>query len=301
MNGDELQLLPHSAAGKPPLSIAYRYRKPKENKPTFVWFCGFRSEMESLKANAVAGWAHGNGAGCLRFDYSGHGKSGGRFEDGTIGAWLAEAAAVFEHALSASPAVFVGSSMGGWMALRLARHLLSKVPPHPNPLPEGRGGMSCGPLPEGRGSSGFPSPLGEKDRMRGDSPPALKGMVLIAPAWDMTRLFLERAPAEAREAIMRDGVYYRPSAYGDGPYAITKALIEDGERHLLGSGPVPLSVPIRILHGCLDPDIPWQRSLALLDTIGSADMRLTLVKDGEHRLSRPQDMALLLAALAEFL
>ncbi len=257
MNGDELQLLPHSAPGKPPVSIAYRYRKPKENKPTFVWFCGFRSEMESLKANAVAQWAQDNGAGCLRFDYSGHGKSGGRFEDGTVGAWLAEAAAVFEHALSASPAVFVGSSMGGWMALLLARRLAS--------------------------------------------PPSLKGIVLIAPAWDMTRLFLERAPAGAREAIVRDGVYYRPSAYGDGPYAITKALIDDGEHHLLGSGPVPLCVPIRILHGCQDPDIPWQRSLALLDAIGSADMRLTLIKDGEHRLSRPQDMALLLAALAEFL
>ncbi len=259
MNGDEPQLLPHSAPGEPPLSIAYRYRKPKENKPTFVWFCGFRSEMESLKANAVARWAQANGAGCLRFDYSGHGKSGGRFEDGTVSAWLAQAAAVCEHALSASPAVFVGSSMGGWIALLLARRLASEASPD------------------------------------------VKGMVLIAPAWDMTRLFWERAPDGAREAILRDGVYYRPSAYGDGPYAITKALIEDGERHLLGGGAVPLSLPIRILHGCQDPDIPWRHSLSLVDAIGSPDMRLTLIKDAEHRLSRPQDLALLFTALTEFL
>ena len=137
--------------------------------------------------------------------------------------------------------------------------------------------------------------------MRGDSIPNLKGIVLIAPAWDMTRLFWERAPEEARIEIMRDGVFYRPSAYGDGPYAITKALIEDGKRHFLGSGPVPLSMPIRILHGCQDPDIPWQHSVRLLAVIGSADLRLTLIKDGEHRLSRPQDLALLFTALSEFL
>jgi pimeloyl-ACP methyl ester carboxylesterase len=257
MNGEELQLLPVSAGSEGPVSIAYRFRKPKENQPTFVWFCGFKSEMESVKANALAAWAQANGAGCLRFDYSGHGKSGGRFEAGTIGAWLDQAAALCRHVLGDGPAVFVGSSMGGWIALLLARRFYTEV--------------------------------------------HLKGIVLIAPAWDMTRLFWERAPAETRESILRDGVYYRPSAYGDGPYAITKALIEDGERHLFGAGPVPLAVPIRILHGCQDPDVPWRRSLSLLDVIACPDMRLTLIKDGEHRLSRPGDLALLFTTLAEFL
>lgn len=257
MNGAELQFFPHGSPGERTVSIAYRYRKPKENKQTFVWFPGFRSEMQSLKANAVDEWAGLNGAGCLRFDYSGHGQSGGRFEDGAISAWLAQATAVCAHALAGRPAVFVGSSMGGWIALLLARRLAEAA--------------------------------------------TLKGIVLIAPAWDMTRVFWERAPEVARSAIMRDGVYYRPSAYGDGPYAITKALIEDGERHLLSDGPIPLSMPIRILHGCEDPDIPWRRSLRLLEVIGCADMRLTLIKDGEHRLSRPQDLALLFTTLAEFL
>ena len=137
--------------------------------------------------------------------------------------------------------------------------------------------------------------------MRGHLPPHLKAIALIAPAWDMTRLFWERAPAQAREAILRDGVYFRPSDYGGEPYAITKTLIEDGERHLFGSGPVPLDVPIRILHGCQDPDIPWRHSLALLDAIASPDMRLTLVKDAGHRLSREADLALLFAILSEFL
>jgi pimeloyl-ACP methyl ester carboxylesterase len=275
--------------------IAYRFQKPKENEPTFVWFGGFKSEMASVKASALASWARENGAGCLRFDYSGHGKSGGRFEDGTISAWLGQAAAICAHALEGTPAVFVGSSMGGWIALLLAR--LAEVPPHSVSLAEGREDVRTI-LDE---NSRVPSPLGEKDRMRGDLAPNLKGVALIAPAWDMTRLFWEHATAEIRGTVVRDGVYYRPSAYGDGPYAITRALIEDGERHLFGAGPIPLSVPIRILHGCQDPDIPWRHSLALLDAAACPDMRLTLIKDGEHRLSRPRDLALFFSTLSEFL
>jgi pimeloyl-ACP methyl ester carboxylesterase len=129
----------------------------------------------------------------------------------------------------------------------------------------------------------------------------LKGIALIAPAWDMTRLFWERGSEEARATILRDGVYYRPSEYGNGPYGITKTLIEEGKSHLFGAGPLALHVPIRILHGCQDPDIPWRHSLALLDILAAEDVRLTLVKDAEHRLARPQDLALLFATLTEFL
>ena len=260
MNSEESQLLQmHSAYGKA-YSIAYRLQKPERGGPVFVWFCGFRSEMGSLKAEELAGFTREAGAGCLRFDYSGHGRSGGAFEDGTISAWLDEAAAVVTTALRpGEPAVFAGSSMGGWIALLLARRLQSE---------------------------GLPMP---------------KAMVLIAPAWDMTRLFLERLPEDARAAIERDGVFYRPSAYGDAPYPITKKLVEDGGNHLLGGSALALDMPVRIIHGRLDPDIPWQRSLQLMDLITGGDVRLALVKDGEHRLSRPQDLALLRSALSDFL
>ncbi len=258
MNGKELQMLSFSTAGEEPLSIACRFREPEENKPVFVWFCGFKSEMASVKAEALSAWAEERGAGCLRFDYSGHGRSSGRFEDGTISAWTAQAAKAHELALPFGPAVFVGSSMGAWIALLLARRLLA------------------------------------------DGLPAPKGIVLIAPAWDMTRLMRERAPEEARAELVRNGVYYRPSAYSDDPYPITRMLIDDGEQHVFGKGPVPLASPIRILHGCRDADIPWRHSLDLLDVLACEDMRLTLIKDGEHRLSRPQDLDLLFSALAEF-
>jgi pimeloyl-ACP methyl ester carboxylesterase len=195
----------------------------------------------------------------LRFDYSGHGESAGRFEDGTIGAWLAEAERVASLASTASRVVFVGSSMGAWIALLLARR-------------------------QPAASIGKPA-----------------GVVLIAPAWNMTRLMHERAPEEARVALDRDGFYLRPSAYDGGAYVITKALIDSGERHLLTAAPTAYDGPVRILHGCRDQDIPWRHSLALLDLLGGGDVRLTLVKDGEHRLSRPQDLALLFSMLEEFL
>jgi alpha-beta hydrolase superfamily lysophospholipase len=247
-----------SAAGGPDTPICYRFDEPQGNKPVFIWFCGFKSDMDSIKASAFSEWGVKNGAGCLRFDYSGHGRSGGRFEDGTVTAWLGQALALHERIVQPREAVLVGSSMGGWIALLLARALIAK----------------------GR--------------------PAPKGIVLIAPAWDMTRQMWERASQEAREAILRDGVYHRPSAYSQEPYAITRALIEDGKCHLFGEGPVPLDVPIRLLHGCQDPDVPWRHSLGLLNAIACPDMRLTLIKDGEHRLSRPQDLNLLFTVLQEF-
>jgi pimeloyl-ACP methyl ester carboxylesterase len=262
MNSEELQLLPVSDVNGTEITIACRFRKPGRNKPIFVWFCGFKSEMSSVKAEALSAWSKDHGAGCLRFDYSGHGRSGGRIEEGTISGWTAQAAKIVDVAAPFAPLVFVGSSMGAWIAMLLALRVASE------------------------------EAIGRAD---------IAGMALIAPAWDMTRLIWERAPQEARTAIGRDGVYYRPSNYGDGPYAITKTLLDDGEKHLFGQGPVPLNVAVRIVHGCRDLDVPWRHSLALMDVLECSDVRLTLVKDGEHRLSRPQDLALLFTILREFL
>jgi alpha-beta hydrolase superfamily lysophospholipase len=126
------------------------------------------------------------------------------------------------------------------------------------------------------------------------------GIVLIAPAWDMTRLMRGRFTDEARAALERDGVFHRASQYSDQPTPITKALLDDGDRHLLGGAPIAVDAPVRILHGVLDPDVPWRHSLELMEALAAGDVRLTLIKDAEHRLSRSQDLALLRATLAEF-
>src|SRR5258705_13679638 len=117
MNSEELQLLRVESSSGPPISIAYRFRKPKDRQPTFVWFCGFKSEMESVKAEALSAWSREQGAGCLRFDYSGHGQSGGVFEEGTISEWLEQSEVFCDLALSSGPAVFLRSILGGWVAL----------------------------------------------------------------------------------------------------------------------------------------------------------------------------------------
>lgn len=227
--------------------------------PALVWLGGFNSDMRGTKALALDGWAAEHGRACLRFDYSGHGESGGAFVDGTIGRWLEESVAVFEQ-FAKGPQVVIGSSMGGWMALLLARAIAGRK-----------------------------------------TAATLAGLVLIAPAPDFTeQLMWNGFSDEIREEITTKGVWMRPSEYGDGsPYPITRALIEEGRNHLLLGSAIEVGCPVRILQGARDPDVPWQHAFALAHRLPAEDVVLTMIQDGDHRLSRPQDIARILAAVAE--
>ena len=245
-------------------------------KPGLVWLCGLKSEMVSTKASAVAEWAQGQGLACLRFDYSGHGQSEGRFEDGTVSRWLEEAEAAFK-ALTQGPQILIGSSLGGYIALLLLRRLMGEN------RQSGVGRRASEEVGETTSDTRHPTPA---DR--------INALVLIAPAWDMTELMWQRLPPSARRDIEERGVFLRPSRYGDGPYPITRALIDDGRRHLIGRAPFDPGRPVHIIHGQQDPDVPWQHTLALAAHLSGAWTRVTAVPDGEHRLSRPADIALLL-------
>jgi pimeloyl-ACP methyl ester carboxylesterase len=131
-------------------------------------------------------------------------------------------------------------------------------------------------------------------------PQRVRAMVLIAPAPDFTeKLMLPAIPVEGRAALASSGVWMRPSDYG-GPYPITQALLSDGARwSILSSEPVPIEVPVRILQGGADPDVPWRHALELAQAIKGEDVVFSLIKDGDHRLSRPQDIGRLIAALSE--
>jgi pimeloyl-ACP methyl ester carboxylesterase len=228
--------------------------------PGLLWLGGFKSDMGGIKAVALDAWARDHGRAITRFDYSGHGESGGAFEDGTISRWLEESRAVFD-AFCRGAQVLVGSSMGGWLALLLARDLAQR-----------------------------PSPSGA----------TIAGMVLIAPAVDFTEeLMWKRFPPEVKRQIEETGTWTRPSAYSEEPYLITRTLIEDGRRHLLLDGLIETGCPVRILQGVQDPDVPWRHAVELTSRCGRDDVVLTLVKDGDHRLSRPEDIERLLAAVAE--
>jgi pimeloyl-ACP methyl ester carboxylesterase len=225
--------------------------------------------MKGIKAEALDLWARDHGRAMVRFDYSGHGESGGVFTDGTIGRWLEESLAVFD-ACCQGPQVVIGSSMGGWLALLLTRELARRKGPI--------GGQVSG-RAEGR----------------------VAGLVLIAPAVDFTEeLMWKRFPPEVKREIEQAGAWARPSQYSDEPYLITRGLIEDGRNHLLLGGMIETGCPVRILQGVQDPDVPWQHAVELTSSFAQDDVVLTLVKDGDHRLSRPEDIERLIAAVAEF-
>ncbi len=226
--------------------------------PGLFWLGGFKSDMQGTKALALDAWAGMRNRACVRFDYSGHGESGGDFTSGTIGRWLEESIAVFEQ-FCVGPQVVIGSSMGGWMALLLAREIARRE--------------------AGRAS--------------------LAGLVLIAPAPDFTEeLMWKGFSPEVRHQIETTGLWLRPSEYGD-PYPITRHLIEEGRKHLLLGSAIEVGCPVRILQGAKDPDVPWRHAFALAHRLPADDVVLTMIQDGDHRLSRPQDIARIIAAVAE--
>jgi pimeloyl-ACP methyl ester carboxylesterase len=237
--------------------IAVRAREG--STPGLFWLGGFNSDMKGTKALALDHWAAGHGRACVRFDYSGHGESGGKFVDGTIGRWLEESVAVFDR-FCRGPQVVIGSSMGGWMALLLAREVARRP---------------CS--------------------------ASLAGLVLIAPAPDFTEeLMWKGFSPEVRTEIESKGVWMRPSQYGDGsPYPITRTLIEEGRNHLLLGGSIEVGCAVRILQGARDPDVPWRHAFTLAHRLPADDVVLTMIQDGDHRLSRPQDIARIIAAVAE--
>jgi pimeloyl-ACP methyl ester carboxylesterase len=248
--------------GTAPEERAIAVRRDEGGGPGLFWLGGFKSDMKGTKAEALSQWAREKGRACVRFDYSGHGESGGDFVAGTIGKWLAESLAVYE-AHAQGPQVVIGSSMGGWLALLLLRELKRR-----------------------------------KDAGNPVSPVA--GLVLIAPAVDFTEVLMwQRFSAKIKKEIEQKGVWARPSDYGE-PYPITRALIEDGRNHLLLGSMIETGCPVRILQGVQDADVPWNHAVELTSRLAQDDVVLTLVKDGDHRLSRSEDLERLIKAVAEF-
>lgn len=220
--------------------------------PGVMFMGGFASDMTGIKAMTLDRFCRERGQGYLRFDYRGHGASGGEFRDGTIGGWLQDSLAVFDK-LTAGPQILVGSSMGGWLMLLLALRRSERI----------------------------------------------AGLVGIAAAPDFTEDIWQGLSGAQQDELMARGEVARPSAYSDNPYVISRALIEDGRQHFLLNGDIELTCPLRLLHGMADPDVSPAKSLRIAEKLRGSDALVTLVKDGDHRLSRPQDLQRLCDAVAE--
>jgi pimeloyl-ACP methyl ester carboxylesterase len=235
--------------------LAYMQDGPADDvgRCGFFWLGGFMSDMMGAKAESLANLARETRRPATRFDYSGHGRSSGMFVDGTISAWLEQATHMFMTRTN-SKRIIVGSSMGGWLALLMARLLMRDDPRHAR---------------------------------------RIAGIVLIAPAADMTEdLMWEEFSATARAELEERGLYQRPSDYGE-PYTITLKLLQDGARHLLLKKGVELKCPVRILQGNDDKDVPAAHALKVFDAVKAADVAMTLIKDGDHRLSTPANLRLI--------
>ncbi|MBE7182967.1 MAG: alpha/beta hydrolase [Methylobacterium mesophilicum] len=228
------------------------------SNPGLVWLGGYRSDMRGTKAEALAAYAQEHGLAFTRHDYSGHGESGGDFSRGTISRWLNESLAVFQ-ALTQGPQILVGSSMGAWIALRMAQELQA-----------------------------------EKGRVA--------GLVLIAPAPDFTSdLVAPKMTEEQKRDVREKGFFAVPSDYSDEPYTYSHALLDDGEKNRLLTKPLDTHCPVHILQGLADPDVPHTHALKLVSHLPADDVTLSLVPDGDHRLSRPEDLALLTKTLSNMI
>ncbi len=215
--------------------------------PGVVFLGGFRSDKEGTKALALEAWARRERRAFLRFDYSGHGSSSGDFLDGSIGDWFEDAREAI-LGLTEGPQVLVGSSMGGWISLLMARAHPEKV----------------------------------------------AGLVTIAAAPDFTEdgMWAEFS-VDQRRALMEAGQVALPSDYSDEPYIITRRLIKDGRERLVLRSPLSLPMPVRMLQGTADKDVPLSVAVRLIEHAEGPDMRLTVVKGADHRFSTPDCLKLI--------
>ena len=227
------------------------YRAMAGSTPGVMFCGGFMSDMTGTKATALEAHCRRIGRAFVRFDYSGHGESGGAFRDGTIGGWRDDALAVLDRVAS-GPQVLVGSSMGGWIVL-----LLALVRPE-----------------------------------------RVAGLVGVAAAPDFTEdLIWSTLDDEGRRTLAETGEIVMPCDYGDDPYPITMGLIEEGRDRLLLRAPIAIGCPIHLLQGMRDEDVPWRTALRIAEQVESERVTVELVKDGDHRLSRDEDLARLTAAV----
>ncbi len=239
--------------------IAWRLSGGPKDRPALVWLGGYRSDMKGTKALELESFAREKGLACLRLDYSGHGESGGEFRDGTISRWLEEALAVIVHA-GFMRLILVGSSMGGWIALRAVAELRKR------------------------------------------ETAIVEGMVLIAPAPDFTIDLIEPSLGETeRQSLAEKGYFEEHSEYSPEPNIFTAKLMDDGRANRVLTGIIETGCPVHILQGMQDPDVPWRHAMKLVEHLPADDVVISLVKDGDHRLSRPEDLALMRRALEALL
>ena len=236
------------------LSIAFQRRDGAE--PGLVWLGGYRSDMGGTKAAHLDAFAERTGRAFLRHDYSGHGHSEGSVHDGTISQWVEQSLTVFK-ANSSGPQILIGSSMGGWIALRMIEEL-----------------------------------------RKANARERIAGLVLIAPAPDFTIDLIEPNLTDAHKRDLEEKGYFEEgSDYLAEPNRFSQAFLDDGRANRVMKGIIETHCPVHILQGMKDGDVPYQHALKLAAHFPKDSITMSLIPDGDHRLSREQDLAMLERAI----
>lgn len=225
--------------------LAYNYYTGSPNLPTIMFLGGFRSDMMGSKASFLEIQCKVRQQSYMRFDYSGHGQSKGLFEEGSISDWKNDALDIL-NIISNEPVILVGSSMGGWISLLLAREIPDKI----------------------------------------------SALIGIAAAPDFTTWIENQLNEIQKKELKGQGFILTPSDYGD-PYIITKKLLNDGKDNLLLDKPLNITIPVRLLQGKKDKDVPWKTAERIKDIIQGDDVQIYYQEEGNHSLSAPEDLALL--------
>lgn len=215
--------------------------------PAVLFLGGFKSDMMGTKAIYLEEQCTARGQEFVRFDYTGHGLSDGVFVDGTIGSWTRDAQDILDHVVMAGEVILVGSSMGGWIALRLLIEYSARI----------------------------------------------KAVVGIAAAPDFTKDIEARMGQAERDMVEKIGRLEVPNDYSDEPYIFTKDLLEDGRAQSILHGHYSISCPLTLIQGKLDADVPWEKALKIQECFQGLNTHIAFVEDGDHRLSRDQDLALI--------
>lgn len=235
-------------------SLAYCHLEGDKEKPTIMFLGGFRSDMQGTKAMFLQEFCRENGLDYLRFDYSGHGQSQGKFEEGCIGDWTEDAAAILEHCTSGQ-VVLVGSSMGGWISFLLAQQYPKRV----------------------------------------------AGLIGLAAAPDFTTWIEAEMSDDQKQLLDAQGYFEMSNDYDDAPYVITKKLLDEGRQNSVLEKGIPLLIPVHLIQGKQDADVPWKVVADIKKAISGTDVSITYIDEADHRLSSPEQLDILAQILKTFL
>lgn len=255
--------------------LAYTYMQ-KKNRPTVMFLPGFRSDMNGFKSLFLKKFCEDNDLSYVSLDYFGHGQSEGSFEDGTLSQWLHDVVTVIAHCRLENM-ILVGSSMGGWLMLQIA--------------------LRC----KNGNNTNVNNPPYISTNLPANIPTKIMGLVGVAIAPDFTLHVAKNLTVEQQQQLLSDGFFVFPTPLNPDGWMIRQTLLDDSAAYYMLHAPIPLDLPLRLIHGCADEDVSFQSSLKIMQLVHGGNVHVHLIKDGDHRLSRPSDLDLLAQKVTEFL